>query len=65
MITVLDANDERPTFNKREYYVNIPEDIAIDSQLPGLDMTVTDLDAVKPYSSFFHILSLLSWRTEF
>lgn len=46
-IRVLDANDERPTFNKREYYVSIPEDISINSPLPDLDMTITDLDAVS------------------
>ncbi|KAF5276236.1 hypothetical protein FQR65_LT04041 [Abscondita terminalis] len=43
-ITVRDVNDEPPSFNKKEYFVEIPEDIRIGDMLPNLDMTVTDPD---------------------
>ncbi|XP_017767839.1 PREDICTED: cadherin-87A isoform X2 [Nicrophorus vespilloides] len=43
-ITVKDVNDEPPTFNKRDYYVEIPENIPEGSALPDLDMTVNDPD---------------------
>ncbi|XP_066259350.1 cadherin-87A isoform X1 [Euwallacea similis] len=43
-VKVLDVNDEPPRFNKREYFVQIPENIPEGSALPGLDMSVTDPD---------------------
>ncbi|CAG9836975.1 unnamed protein product [Diabrotica balteata] len=43
-VRILDVNDEPPTFNKREYTVEIPENIPEGSALPGLDMTVNDPD---------------------
>ncbi|XP_060523658.1 cadherin-87A isoform X2 [Cylas formicarius] len=44
MVKILDINDEPPIFNKREYYVEIPENIPEGSGLPGLNMVVTDPD---------------------
>lgn len=46
-ITVQDVNDEPPVFNKRDYFVSIPENIAPDTPLPNLNMTVTDSDLVS------------------
>ncbi|XP_074032325.1 cadherin 87A [Leptinotarsa decemlineata] len=43
-IKIRDVNDEPPEFNKREYLVEIPENIQEGSALPGLDMTVKDPD---------------------
>ncbi|KAG5879259.1 hypothetical protein JTB14_012529 [Gonioctena quinquepunctata] len=43
-IKIRDVNDEPPEFNKREYLVQIPENIEEGSALPGLDMTVKDPD---------------------
>lgn len=47
-VRIKDVNDEPPLFNKREYFVEIPENIQEGSALPGLDMVVTDPDEVKP-----------------
>lgn len=46
-ITIKDVNDEPPTFNKRDYHVEIPENIAEGSPLPNLDMSVRDPDVVS------------------
>ncbi|KAK9728307.1 Cadherin domain [Popillia japonica] len=43
-VTIKDVNDEPPTFNQREYSVEIPEDILQGSPLPNLNMTVRDPD---------------------
>ncbi|CAH1176398.1 unnamed protein product [Phaedon cochleariae] len=43
-IRIKDVNDEPPEFNKREYFVEIPENIQEGSALPGLDMIVKDPD---------------------
>ncbi|XP_065199853.1 cadherin-87A [Planococcus citri] len=43
-ITIRDVNDEAPTFNKKEYHVNITENTPPGSPLPNLDMRVTDVD---------------------
>lgn len=45
-ITVQDVNDEPPVFNKRDYFVSIPENIAPGTPLPNLNMTVMDSDIV-------------------
>lgn len=47
IVKIKDVNDEPPSFNKREYFVQIPENIAEGSPLPGLDMIVTDPDEVS------------------
>ncbi|KAJ8974157.1 hypothetical protein NQ317_003207 [Molorchus minor] len=44
IVKIGDVNDEPPTFDKREYFVEIPENIQEGSALPGLDMTVKDPD---------------------
>ncbi|XP_056642220.1 cadherin-87A isoform X2 [Diorhabda sublineata] len=44
VVKIIDVNDEPPKFNKREYTVEIPENILEGSALPGLDMTVNDPD---------------------
>lgn len=46
-VKIKDVNDEPPLFNKREYFVEIPENIQEGSALPGLDMMVTDPDEVR------------------
>ncbi|XP_063930740.1 cadherin-87A isoform X2 [Zophobas morio] len=43
-IKIRDVNDEPPSFNKREYFIQIPENISEGSALPSLDMVVTDPD---------------------
>ncbi|XP_025413054.1 cadherin-87A isoform X2 [Sipha flava] len=43
-ITVQDVNDEPPVFNKRDYFVSIPENIAPGTPLPNLNMSVVDSD---------------------
>uniref|UniRef100_A0A1A9WEW2 Cadherin domain-containing protein n=1 Tax=Glossina brevipalpis TaxID=37001 RepID=A0A1A9WEW2_9MUSC len=42
-ITIRDANDSPPTFNKKEYEVSLPENTPIGTPL-ALDMNVTDRD---------------------
>ncbi|KAE8740358.1 hypothetical protein FOCC_FOCC014138, partial [Frankliniella occidentalis] len=43
-VTIRDVNDEPPTFDRKEYSVSIPENAAVGTPLPHLDMTVTDSD---------------------
>ncbi|KAL4711580.1 hypothetical protein ACJJTC_003597 [Scirpophaga incertulas] len=43
-VTIRDVNDEPPRFNRREYFVTIPESLPVGTPLPGLDMVVTDTD---------------------
>lgn len=49
-VKIIDVNDETPSFDRREYFVEIPENIKVGEAIPGLDMTVTDSDDV----SIFH-----------
>lgn len=46
-VTIKDVNDEPPTFNRREYSVEIPENVPNGMPLPHLDMTVKDPDLVS------------------
>lgn len=46
-VTIRDVNDEPPTFNRREYNVEIPENVPNGTLLPHLDMTVKDPDSVS------------------
>lgn len=46
-VRIKDVNDEPPSFNKREYFIQIPENIPEGSPLPDLDMAVTDPDEVS------------------
>jgi hypothetical protein len=57
------VNDEPPKFNKKEYHVEIPENLAKDSPLPNLDMTITDTDIVM--SIFFFSNSQSPQKSEF
>ncbi|XP_012283433.1 cadherin-87A [Orussus abietinus] len=43
-VTIKDVNDEPPRFNRREYSIEIPENVPDDTPLPHLDMTVKDPD---------------------
>lgn len=43
-VTIKDVNDEPPSFNQREYSVEIPENVPTGTPLPHLDMTVRDPD---------------------
>ena len=52
-IKIRDVNDEPPSFNKREYFIQIPENISEGSALPSLDMVVTDPDEVSISLSLF------------
>ncbi|XP_044756698.1 cadherin-87A [Coccinella septempunctata] len=44
IVKIIDVNDETPSFDRREYFVEIPEDIKEGEAIPGLEMTVTDSD---------------------
>lgn len=55
-VKILDVNDEPPKFNKREYSVEIPENIEVGSALPGLDMTVSDPDEVSNEINIYNVL---------
>ena len=46
-ITIKDVNDEPPRFEPREYTVEIPENLQINTPLPKLNMTVSDPDVVS------------------
>lgn len=52
-VTIKDVNDEPPTFNRREYSVEIPENVPDGMPLPHLDMTVKDPDLVSVLIIFF------------
>ncbi|XP_066591300.1 cadherin-87A [Prorops nasuta] len=43
-VTIKDVNDEPPKFNRREYSIEIPENVPDGTPLPHLDMTVKDTD---------------------
>ncbi|XP_071106393.1 cadherin-87A-like [Haliotis cracherodii] len=55
-INVRDQNDNAPTFHQSDFTVNIYEDIPNESALPGLIMTVTDLDSGTANSYNFSLL---------
>jgi len=57
-ITVQDVNDEPPVFNKRDYFILIPENIAPGTPLPNLNMSVTDSDIVRTYLIFVKRFSI-------
>lgn len=57
-ITVQDVNDEPPVFNKRDYFILIPENIAPGTPLPNLNMSVTDSDIVRTYLIFVNCFSI-------
>lgn len=46
-VTIKDVNDEPPRFNRKEYSVEIPESLPLQTPLPNLDMLVTDTDVVS------------------
>ena len=46
-VTIKDVNDEPPSFNRKEYSISIPENIADGTPLPHLDMMVRDPDVVS------------------
>ncbi|KAK8407296.1 hypothetical protein O3P69_002092 [Scylla paramamosain] len=52
-ITIIDVNDEPPTFNKREYQASVSENVPDGTPLPNLDMFVQDRDV-----GFFSVFSL-------
>lgn len=58
-VKIKDVNDEPPLFNKREYFVSIPEDIPQGAALPGLDMTVKDTDSVSERAAEFYFRFLV------
>lgn len=51
-VTIKDVNDEPPTFNRREYNIEIPENVPDGTPLPHLDMTVKDPDVVSVVRRF-------------
>ncbi|XP_067673629.1 cadherin-87A-like [Haliotis asinina] len=55
-INVRDQNDNAPTFHKSDFTVDIFENIPNESALPGLIMTVTDLDSATANSYNFVLL---------
>ncbi|XP_041988772.1 cadherin-87A [Aricia agestis] len=62
-VTIKDVNDEPPRFNKREYSVELPENLPIGTPLPNLDMVVTDTD-VGMNSVFTLRVSESGWTVE-
>lgn len=56
-VTIKDVNDEPPTFNKREYSIEIPENVPDGTLLPHLDMTVTDPDVVSANLLLIHSIA--------
>ncbi|GFO04281.1 cadherin-87a [Plakobranchus ocellatus] len=44
-VTVLDINDNTPTFDSNTYEARIDENIVSGANIPGLQMTVTDIDS--------------------
>lgn len=46
-VTIKDVNDEPPSFNRREYNIEIPENVPDGTPLPHLDMIVKDPDVVR------------------
>lgn len=51
-VTIKDVNDEPPSFNRREYNIEIPENVPDGTPLPHLDMTVKDPDVVSVLVDF-------------
>lgn len=43
VVKLLDVNDRSPTFNLKDYYVNVPENTAAGTPLP-IELSVADLD---------------------
>ncbi|KAE8743505.1 hypothetical protein FOCC_FOCC010892 [Frankliniella occidentalis] len=43
-VVVTDVDDQLPEFNEDYFHINVSEDIAVDSPLPGLNMVVLDGD---------------------
>ena len=58
-VTIKDVNDEPPTFNRREYNIEIPENVPNGTPLPHLDMTVKDPDVVSRNFVKFYQFSTL------
>lgn len=54
-VTIKDVNDEPPTFNRREYNIEIPENVPDGTPLPHLDMTVKDPDVVSVLIDFYPV----------
>lgn len=46
-ITIIDVNDNAPTFEQEHYSVNVSEALQNGQALPGLLMSVTDSDGVS------------------
>lgn len=59
---IRDVNDEPPTFNKREYYVDVPEDIPEGAPLPDLNMFVRDPDEVNIRKFRKVVFNLISFQ---
>lgn len=60
-VTIKDVNDEPPSFNQREYNIEIPENVPDGTPLPHLDMTVKDPDVVNFCSQFFSQFSYFTF----
>ena len=43
-VVVTDVDDQLPEFNEDYFHINVSEDIAVDSPLPGLNMVIVDGD---------------------
>lgn len=46
-VTVQDLNDNTPTFNQQVYRLTIPEALSYGTNVPGLNMLVSDADVVN------------------
>ena len=55
-VTIKDVNDEPPTFNRKEYNIDVPEHIADGTPLPNLQMTVRDPDIVSIFLFSYNLV---------
>ena len=57
-VTVLDINDNTPTFDKQTYTATVQENIVPASNVPDLQMTITDIDSVR---IMFSCVNTMRW----
>jgi len=62
-VTIKDVNDEPPTFNRREYNIEIPENVQDGTPLPHLDMTVKDPDVVSTEPIHYYRSNLFNFSS--
>lgn len=56
LVVIRDRNDEPPRFNQNSYQITIDEGLQRDTQIPNLDMVVSDADLVS--TSYWNLVRL-------